>query len=35
MKTELQNSIVRLSFLFHITDIKNAWINPCPDDPNC
>ena len=28
MKTELQNSIVRSSFLCHITDIKIAWINP-------
>ena len=24
-----QNSIVRLSFLCRITDIKIAWINPC------
>ena len=28
MKIELQNSIVRLSFLCHITNIKIAWINP-------
>ena len=27
MKTEFQNSVVRLSFLCHITDIKNAWKN--------
>ena len=29
MKIEFLNSIVRLSFLCHITDIKIAWINPC------
>ena len=29
MKTESQNSIVRLSFLCHITDIEIAWINLC------
>ena len=28
MKIEFQNSIVRLSFLCHITDIKIAWVNP-------
>ena len=28
MKIEFQNSIVRLSFLCCITDIKIAWINP-------
>ena len=35
MKTEFQNSIARLSFLFHITDIKSAWINPwaVPQNP--
>ena len=29
VKGEFQNSVVRLSFLCHITDIKIAWINPC------
>ena len=29
MKTEFQNSIVRSDFLYHITGIKIAWINPC------
>ena len=28
MKIEFQTSIVRLSFLCHITDIKSTWINP-------
>ena len=28
MKIESQNSIVRLSFLCRMTDIKSAWINP-------
>ena len=28
MKIEFQNSIVRLSYLCCITDIKIAWINP-------
>ena len=28
MKIEFQNSIVRLSFFRHITDIKTAWVNP-------
>ena len=30
MKLEFPNSIVRLSFLCHITDMKIAWINLCP-----
>ena len=25
---EFQNSVVRYSFVCHITDIKIAWINP-------
>ena len=29
MKIESQNSIARLSFLCHITDIEIAWINLC------
>ena len=29
MKIEYQNSVVRLSFLCRITDIKIAWIYPC------
>ena len=29
MKIEFQNSIVRLSFLCCIMDIKIGWINPC------
>ena len=29
MKIEFKNSILRLSFLYCITDIKNGWINPC------
>ena len=28
MKIEFENSIRRLSFLCHLTDIKIAWINP-------
>ena len=28
MKIEFRNSIVRLSYLCCITDIKIAWINP-------
>ena len=28
MGIEFENSIVRLSSLCHITDIKIAWINP-------
>ena len=27
MKIEFQNSIIRLSFLCRVTDIKIAWIN--------
>ena len=29
VKIEFENSIRRLSFLCHLTDIKIAWINPC------
>ena len=29
MKVEFQNSVVRLSFLCHVTIIKIAWINTC------
>ena len=29
MKIEFQNPVVRLNFLWHIMDIKIAWINPC------
>ena len=29
MKTEFQKSVVRLSFLCRLMDIKNAWKNPC------
>ena len=29
MKIEFQNTIRRLNFLCHLTDIKIAWINPC------
>ena len=29
MKTEFENSIRRLSFLFRLRDIKIAWVNPC------
>ena len=29
MRIEFQVSIVRLSFLYFITDIKITWINPC------
>ena len=32
MKIKFQNSIVRLSFLCCIKDIKIAWINPCLND---
>ena len=28
MKIEFENSIRRLSFLYHLPDIKIAWINP-------
>ena len=28
MKTEIENSIRRLSFLCHLPVIKTAWINP-------
>ena len=28
MKIQFQNSIVRLSFLCHVTDIKISWVNP-------
>ena len=30
MKTEFQNSIVRLNFLCCITDIKIVWLSLCP-----
>ena len=28
VKIEFENSIIRLSFLCHLTDIKIAWMNP-------
>ena len=33
MTIEFQNSVVRSSFLCHITDIKIALINPCKFKP--
>ena len=30
MKTEFQNSVVRLNFLCCITDIKIVWLSLCP-----
>ena len=29
MKIEFENSSRRFSFLYHLPDVKIAWINPC------